>query len=183
MRFLQAGQTDIFWGIMQNVSLVVLFVSAVWHWAREKKARSITFTLIGAVVSSLLIPSANPTANSYNQPYEVTVGTAVTMSVLQVLLVAYLGTEAEWSNWKVDLGLGSMAGIALTVAQGLALQGPPWISLILHSVALAAVGVLVLLGIRKLKDQTLMSALTSALLLAVVMTLLAKAMGYRLILE
>jgi hypothetical protein len=183
MRFLQIHQPHILWSITQNVLVIMLFVSAVWYWAREKRIRSMTCTLAGALVSSLLVRSTKPMASDYNEPYEITIVTMISMSVLQALLVTYLGTEAEWSNWRVDLGLGSMAGISLAVGQGLASQGPPWIRTVLHGLALAATGVVVLLTIRKLKEQTLLSALASTLLLTVMMTVIGRAMGYRLILE
>jgi len=183
MRFFQIHETTMLWAVIRNVPAIVLFVGGVWYWAREKRARSMTLTLVGAVASSLLIRSTNPMASISKEPCEITIVTIVAMSMLQALLVAYLGTEAEWSNWKVDLGLGSMAGITLAVARGLALPGPPWIRIVLHSLALAAVGVLALLVIRKLKERTLPSTLATALLLAVVMTLLARSMGYRFIPE
>lgn len=183
MRLFQVHKMDLVWGILQNVPVIVLFVSAVWYWARKRRVHSMTCALIGALASSFLIRSTEPMASDYSEPYEVTVVTVMTMSLLQGLLVAYLGTEAEWSNWRVDLGLGSMAGIALAVAQGLTSQGPPWIGIILHTIALATAGVLMLLGIRKLKEQTLTSALVSALLLGVMATLLARATGSQLILK
>jgi hypothetical protein len=183
MRFLQTARSDILWGTLRNAPLVVLFVGAVWHWARERKISSITYVILGAAVGSLLISSTKSMASGYSVPGKITAVTFVTMSLFQVLLVAYLGTEAEWSNWRVDVGLGSVAGVCLAAAQGLATQGPPGINAILHSVALAAVGALGLLGMRKLKERTLFSALASALLLGIVMTLVAKAVDYQLILQ
>ncbi len=183
MRFFQIHGADLFWDILQSIPIVVLLASAVWYWTRERRWLSMACALIGAFASSLLIHSTKPLASDYGEPCEVTIVTVVTMSLLQILLVAYLGTEAEWSNWKADLGLGSIAGISLAVAQGPISQGAPWIGSVLQGMGLAAASILMLLGIRKLKEQTLVSAVVSALLLAVVMTLLAKVMGYRLILD
>lgn len=183
MRLFQIRDAGVLWGMVRNVPLIVLFVSAVWYWAQEKRARSMICTLTGALASALLIRSTNPTLGDYSKPGNITILTIVTMSALQVLLVVYLGTEAEWSNWKVDLGLGSMAGLSLAVAQGLASQGPPWIGIILHSLVLATAGVLVLLVIRKLKEQSLTSTLAGALLLGALMILVARAVGYQIVLE
>jgi hypothetical protein len=184
MEFLQIHDwRGVLWGVLQNASVILLLTGAVWYWAREQRARSTVCGLVGALASSLLIRSSQPMASDYNEPCEVTIVTVVAMSLFQLLLVAYLGTEARWSNWRVDVGLGSMTGVSLAVAQGLTLQSPRWMGMILHSLGLTATSVLVLLGMRKLREQTLTSALRIALLLAVVTTLLTRAMHYQLILE
>jgi hypothetical protein len=108
----------------------------------------------------------------------VTAVNIVSMSLLQVLLAAYLGTEADWSNEKTDLLLGAMAGISLAVTQGLASQALPVIGIIGHGIALAAMAGGVLLGIRKLKNQTLVSALANGALLAIATTLFISAIDY-----
>jgi hypothetical protein len=181
MRFFQIHETGLFWGIVQGVPAAVLFVSAVWFWARERRARSVICALVGALASSFLVHAKKPMAVDYSESFGVAFLTIVTTSLLQVLLVVYLGTEAEWSNWKADLGLGSMAGIALAVAQGPVSQGASWIGRILQGAILAVAGILVLLGIRKLKEKTLTTALASALLLGAMMMILVEAMGYRFI--
>jgi hypothetical protein len=183
MEFSQICEADVIWDALRSVPLIVLFVGAVWFWARKKRVWAMVCALVGALTSTLLVRPANTMASVYNPSCQVTIVNVVTTSMLQILLVAYLGTEAEWSNWKVDLGLGSMAGISLALARGLAVPGLPWIGIILHSMALAAAGVLVLLLIRKLKDRSFASTLAAALLLAVTVTLFARAMGYRFVLE
>lgn len=183
MRLFQTHWTSVLWGSLRNAPLIALFVSAVWHWAREKKMSSIVYVLLGAAISSLLIRSTGPIAGDYGEPDQVTAVTFVTLSLLQVLLVVYLGTEAEWSNCKFDVGLGAMTGISLAVAQGLAPQSPSWIYTALLSVGLGAVAALALLGMRKLKERPLPSALASALLLGAAMTLLIQAAGLQLVLE
>lgn len=174
MKFINA----VFWEFIQNVPVILLFVTAVWCWARGRKARSIAYVLVGGVTGALLIRFTEPAASGYHEPLEVTIVNIISMNLLQVLFVVYLGTEADWSNARTDLLLGAMAGLSLAVAQGLASQGSPLIAVIVHSIALAVVGGLVLLGIRKLKKQTLTSALASGALLAVAMTLFISAIDY-----
>jgi hypothetical protein len=174
MRFLNA----VFWEFIQNVAVIVLFVTAVWYWARRRKVRSIGCALGGAIAGSLLIRFTEPVASGYHEPIEVTAVNIVSMSLLQVLLAAYLGTEADWSNEKTDLLLGAMAGISLAVTQGLASQALPVIGIIGHGIALAAMAGGVLLGIRKLKNQTLVSALANGALLAIATTLFISAIDY-----
>ncbi len=174
MRFLNA----VFWEFIQNGPVVVLFVIAVWTWARGRKMLAIVCALTGAVIGSLIIRFTEPVATGYQEPIEVTAVNVVTMSLLQVLFAVYLGTEANWSNRKTDLLLGAIAGLCLAVAQGLASRGSPPIAVVVHSVALALVGGLVLIGLRKVKRQTLASALANGGLLAVAMTLFISAIDY-----
>lgn len=174
MRFLNA----LLWESIQNTPVIVLFVFAVWHWTRRRKTRSMVCAIGGAVVGSLLIRFTEPAASGYHEPVEVTAVNAVSMSLLQFLFAVYLGTEANWSNWRMDVFLGAGAGVALAVAQGLAAPDPPVIGILLHSLALASAGALVLVGIRKLKGQDLTSALASAALLAIVMTLFISLIDY-----
>lgn len=174
MKFLNA----VFWEFVQNLPVIVLFVAAVWLWSRERKRQSVACTLTGAIVGSLIIRFTEPLKSGYHEPWSITVTNVVAMSLLQLLFTAYLGTETNWSNWKTDMLLGALAGIALAAAQGLASQGSPLIGIILHSVALAVAGALVLVGIRKTKGQALIPALGSAILLVIVMTLFISAIDY-----
>jgi len=183
MRFFQIDEGSILWAVVQTILLVGPFVAAVWHWARERRLRSMAFALAGSVVSSLLIGSGRPLVGDYSKPFQVTVVTILTTTLLQVLLVVYLGSEAEWSNWKVDVGLGGIAGLSLGMAQGLATRGSPWLDVMAYSAALAIPVALLLIGIRKLKTQALTSALAAALLVTVTATAVAQAVGYPPILE
>jgi hypothetical protein len=168
----------VFWEFIQNFPVILLFVVAVWLWAKERRAQAGTCAVSSGVIGSLVIRFTEPMASGYTETWTITWVNAVTMSLLQVLFAAYLGSEANWSNWKVDLGLGGLAGVSLAVAQGLASQGSPLIGVVLHSIALAVGGALVLVGIRKLKNESLVSALASAILLVIVMTLFISAIDY-----
>jgi len=174
MKFVNA----VFWEFVQTAPVIVLFVTAVWLWARMRRIRSVACALGGAVAGSLLIRFTESATNGYCEPLAVTAVNIVSISLLQILFAAYLGTEANWSNRKTDLLLGAMTGISLAVAQGLASKGLPLIAIVGHGIPLAAVGGLVLLGIRKLKSQTLVSALANGALLAVATTLLISMIDY-----
>jgi hypothetical protein len=171
MRFLNAVQ----WGFLHNAPVIVLLVAAVWYWAQEKKALSTACAMGGALARPLVVRFAGPVVSGTNEPLEVTIVNIISMGLLQLLLAAYLGTEANWSNWKVDLGLGSLAGLSLAVAQGLVWQGVPVMTAIVPSLALAAGGALAFVGIRKLKRGTLALALATAALLVAMMTLMVNA--------
>ena len=177
MRFFQVDESSIIWTTLQTVLLVALFVSGVWHWAREKRFRSMACALVGAFTGSLLIQLTRPLAGG-GKPFEATALVMMSMTLLQVLLVVYLGSEADWSNWRVDVGLGSIVGISMGVARTLAAQGALWLDAVVQSIALAVPAVLGLLGIRKLKERTLPSALAAAVLLVATVTAILFSLGY-----
>ena len=124
----------------------------------------------------LLIRFTTPMISGCHEPLELTIMNVLSMSLLQVLLVAYLGTEADWSNWKVDLGLGSLAGMSLAVAQGFTSPGTDLATTFVSTITLAVGGALALVGIRRLKERRLSWALVSAALLAAAMTMVISAM-------
>jgi hypothetical protein len=175
MRFLNAVQV----GILYSAPTIVLLVAAVWCWAHEKKALSVVCALAGAVVGSLLARFTRPAIGAHHEPLEITAINIVSMGVMLMLLVAYLGTETNWSNWRVDLGLAGLAGVSLAVAQGLASQRVPVGATLLPSLALVAGGAMALVGIRRLKGANLVIALASAALLAALMTVAAHAIMCR----
>lgn len=174
MTFLNA----VFWEFIQNFPVILLFVVAVWLWAKDRRAQAGACAVSSGVIGSLVIRFTEPMASGYTEPWTITVVNVVTMSLLQLLFVAYLGTETNWSNWKVDVILGGLAGVSLAVAQGLASQGSPVIGIVLHSVALSVGGALVLVGIRKMRGQKLLPVLLGAVLLVLVMTLFIGAIDY-----
>lgn len=169
---------NVFWEFVQNVPVIVLFIIAVWLWARTRKVYAVVCALCGAVVGSLLTRFTELGTNGSYEPIAITIVNVVSLSLLQVLLAAYLGTEANWSNQKTDILLGAMMGVSLAVAQGLVSQGLPLIGMTGRGIALAIVGGMVLLGIRKLKNETLVSALANGALLAVAATLFVSAVDH-----
>ncbi len=162
--------SDIQWRFLYTAPMIVLLVVAVRYWAREKKARAIACALVGTLTRPLLVHLAGPTISGCQEPMNLTIINAISMSLLQVLLVAYLGTEASWSNWKVDLGLGSMTGVSMAIAQGIASGETPVATAVLSGIALALGGAAAFVGIRELKKRTLLLALASAALLTTVVT-------------
>lgn len=174
MKFLNT----IFWEFVKNAPVIVLFIIAVWLWARTRKTSAVACALCGAVVRSLLLRFAGPATNGYYEDLAITAVNIVSISLLQVLLAAYLAAEADWSNEKTDLFLGAMTGVSLAVAQGPASQGLPSVDIIGRGILLAVMGGLALLGIRRLKNQTLTSALANGSLLAVATTLFVSAVDY-----
>ncbi|MEJ5309444.1 MAG: hypothetical protein WHX52_06705 [Anaerolineae bacterium] len=168
----------IFWEFVQNVPVLVLFVAAVWLWAKGRRREAIVCSVIGAVVGSLLIRFTEPLISGYHEPWAVTLVNIVAFAGLQVLFAAYLGTESRWSSWKTDALFGGGAGVGLALAQGVAADGAPWIGIVLHGLALGLIGALLLGGLRRQKDKPLKTALINAVWLALLMTLVISAIDY-----
>ncbi|HOT90271.1 MAG TPA: hypothetical protein PLJ78_00890 [Anaerolineae bacterium] len=168
----------IFWEFIQNAPVLLLFVAAVWLWARGRRRDAIVCSLVGGVVGSLLIRYTEPLISGYHEPWSVTLVNIVTFGILQVLFAAYLATESRWSNRGTDALLGGLAGVGLALAQGLASGGSPWIGIALHGLALGLVGVLLVGALRRQKDKPLKIALLNAALLTLLMTLLISAIDY-----
>ncbi len=168
----------IFWEFIQNAPVLVLFVAAVWLWAKGRRRDAIVCSVIGAVVGSLLIRFTEPLISGYHEPWSITLVNIVAFGGLQVLFAAYLSAERRWSNWKTDALFGGLAGVGLALAQGVASDGSPWIGIVLHGLALGLIGALLLGGFRRQKDKPLKTALINAVWLALFMTLVISAIDY-----
>lgn len=168
----------IFWEFIQNAPVLVLFMAAVWLWAKGRRRDAIVCSVIGAVVGSLLIRFTEPFISGYHEPWSVTLVNVVAFGGLQVLLAAYLGGESRWSSWKTDALFGGLAGVGLALAQGVASDGSPWIGIVLHGLALGLIGALLLGGFRRQKEKPLKTALINAVWLALFMTLVISAIDY-----
>ena len=166
------------WEFVQRVPAIVLLVAAVWCWAQGKRWSSIACALGGGVAGPLLARFSAAVTGGAGEALEVTVTNALSMILLQLLLVAYLGTEANWSNVKVDLGLGGLAAVCLAVVEGIAASRASVAAALWPGVPLGASGALVLLTVRGLKGYKLALALASAGLLGALITLVAGATGF-----
>jgi len=168
----------IFWEFIQNAPVLVLFVAAVWLWAKGRRWYAIACSAISAVVGSLLIRFTEPLISGYHEPWAVTLVNIVAFGGLQLLFAAYLGAESRWSSWKTDALFGGLAGAGLALVQGVASDGSPWIGIVLHGLALGLIGVLLMGGLRRQKDKPLKTALINAVWLALFMTLVISAIDY-----
>lgn len=169
----------LFWELAQNASGVVPFVLAVWLWAQRKRGMSILCLSVGGVASSLVIYLTESAKTGHAGSFPVLIANVVVISLLQLLIVPYLGSQARWSNSKTDWLIGALAGVALAVAQGLAAAGQDSLaSILLHSAALAVGCALVLVNVRALKHKALAPALAGSGLIAFVMSLAIALVDY-----
>jgi hypothetical protein len=169
----------VFWEFIQNLPLIMSFAAAIWFWAQQsKRKKAVICILVGSVTGSLLIRFTEPSIHGYVEPLGVTIVNIVSMSVLMFAFTAYLGSETKWSNWKVDLILGGMAGVLLGAAQGLASPGAPIVGVAIHCLAFALPFPLALIGIRASKTKALPSALLSSVLITAAVTLAISLIDY-----
>lgn len=168
----------VFWEYVQNLPVILLFVAAVWLWTEERKREALICIIVNAISGSLIIRFTEPLISGYEEPISTTLVNIVSFGTLQIIFAAYLASDTKWSNWKVDIALGGLAGASLAIAQGIASQGSPLIGIILHSIALGIIGALIVIAIRKLKQQSLTEALKNALLITTFMTLIISAIDY-----
>jgi hypothetical protein len=173
---------SVFWEFWQNLTVILPFVVAVWLWTRGSVAKAIGCALIGAIGGSLVIRFTEVMADGSREAVRATLINVVALSVMQIPFVAYLSVEKQWSNWKTDLVLGAVAGLLLAISQGLATPGGLLIGVVLHSIALATVGAMVMVGVRLLRGQSLIKAALFSVLITVTMTLVISLLdyGYRL---
>ncbi|MBN1873820.1 MAG: hypothetical protein JXA33_06290 [Anaerolineae bacterium] len=175
MPFIQA----IFWEFIQNAPVLILFVAAIWLWAKDRRRDAVLCILVSAIAGALLIRVTEPLISGYHEPWSITLVNIVTFSILEVLFTAYLSMENRWSNWYTDALLGALAGVGIALAQGLAAGGgSPWLGIVLHSLALGLIGTLLMSGLRRQKNKPLKTALINATGLAIFMTLIISAIDY-----
>ena len=127
----------VIWELIQNLPLVLSFVLTVWWWAHEEKRKAIVCLVVGSIVNAVVIRFTEPSIHGYYETVQTTLVNVVSLGLLMFLFAAYLGSEAQWSNRKTDVLLGSLAGIFLGMAQGLTSSGDLMIGIVLHSLALA----------------------------------------------
>ena len=166
------------WEFFQNIWGVVLFVAAVWFWAHQNRGKALVCMVIGGAATALAIYVTEAIKSGHAETLAILMANLVSMIVLQLLIAPYLGSEARWSNHKIDILVGVLAGVGLALAQKLADPTSPLIGVALHAIALGVACAVILINVRKLKANTLRGALGGGILIAVVMTIIIGLIDY-----
>lgn len=172
MKFFEA----VFWELVENLPIILLFVTAVWLWTRQRRRDAIICCTVGGVSTALLIRFVEPFISGYYEPWVLSLLNIGLFVLLQIPFVAYLGAEAKGSR-VIDSLLGGATGVGLAVAQGIT-GSASWAATVLHAVALGIVGALLLGSIHHLAQGSLRKALIMILLFVVFMTLLISIIDY-----
>jgi hypothetical protein len=170
--------TALFWEFVQNLPVIVAFVSAVWLWSRQERTRAAICAVVGAATGALVIRLTETMVRGGREPVAVTIVNILAFSLFQIVFAAYLGSQKRWSSSKTDLVLGGLGGAVLAAAQGLAAPEAPLIGIVLHSLSLAIAGSLVLVSIRALKGRTLINAILGSLLIVISITVVIGIVDY-----
>ncbi|MBN2004786.1 MAG: hypothetical protein JXA21_15620 [Anaerolineae bacterium] len=167
----------IFWELVENLPIILLFVTAVWLWAHQHRRNAVICCIVGGVSSALIIRFTEPFFSGYYEPWALTLVNVGIFTLLQVPFVAYLGTKTKWGTRVTDSLLGGITGVGIAIAQGIA-GNIQWITVVLHALALGIVGTLLIGSIRHYAQYSLQKALIAALLFVVFMTLLIGLIDY-----
>lgn len=163
---------------LQNLPLIMSFVAGVWLWARRYQRTALICLVAGSISTALVIRFTLPYIRGYNETMAVTAVNMLSLCVILPLFTVYLGSEARWNNWKMDVILGGSAAMLLAIGQGIASAGVPWLDIVLHTVALGLSAPVVLINTRTLKAKPLPAALSGALLITVMMTVIISMLDY-----
>lgn len=168
----------LFWEFVQNLPSVLLFIMAVWFWTRHSKGIAIALILVNSLACPLIIRVTEPYKHGYIEPLSTTITNIISLGILMFILVPYLGAESKWSNVRMDLLLGWLAGALLGIAQGLTTPEMPLVGIVVHSAALMLVTPLILMGTRYLRNQTFLEAMFKTLLITSIMTIVIGLLDY-----
>lgn len=165
---------------VQNLPLLMAFVTTVWLWRRQYKRWALVCAVIGSTISALLIRLTEPMLNNIVEPPLVTVTNGAIFSLGMIPFAIYLAADrTKWSNWKTDIALGWGIGTLLGVSQTLAAGDIHVIALAVHVVAMALPVPLILISVRLLQGaQSLVSALVRATLLTAAITIIISLVDY-----
>ncbi|MFP4344044.1 MAG: hypothetical protein ACLFU8_05065 [Anaerolineales bacterium] len=172
--------TAFFWEFVQNLPVLLGFAAAVWWWAQGERGKAVAVCVLGGLVGAVVIryTEAWKIGRPFMEPWSVTLVNVAGFALFTFLGMVYTGSETRWSSWRTDLLLGALIGGGFALAQGLAFPGAPLIGILLHSLALATAGAVVLLMMRRAKARTLTAALINALLVTLVMTAIITVIDY-----
>ncbi len=164
----------IVWEFIQNLPLVTGFILARQFWLQDKWGMAIASILISSVIGSFIIRLTEAKiVTNHHEPLSVTVVNIIVMSLLMLSMIIYL--TARWSSWQIDLLVGGLIGIVLSIAQNLAAQKQIGIG---HMMAFAFAFPFALIGIRILLN--ILPAAVVILLITIIVTVMISLIDYGL---
>ncbi len=169
----------IFWELVKNLPVMVLFVAAIWLWSHQRRRDAVFCCIASAVSGPLLIHVIEPLVSGGRGLWGVTLINIAVFGILQMFFTIYLGTEGKWSSRNTDFVLGALAGIGMALAQGIAANGELSVAVILrHMLALSVAFALLVNGIRQLKVKSFRDAMLGALIVNILISVAISVIDY-----
>ncbi|MEE8392295.1 MAG: hypothetical protein V3S14_16075 [Anaerolineae bacterium] len=168
--------TSIVWEFLQNALLMLPFVSAVWLWRESKNVAGVVACVAMSGIGGSIVMhytetliTGKPTAS-----FQELLGNIVVISSLSTVFVLYLG---QCENWKLDVLLGGIAGVVLSIAQYWISGGTPRVS---HAIAMSIASTICLLSFRLVisRSNDLQTALGYATLIVLIVSVIIVSIDY-----
>ena len=163
------------WEFIQNLPLVTGLTLAQQFWQQERWGAAVASIVVSSIIGSLLIRFTEAKIiTKRREPISVTITNIIVMSLLMLIVIAYL--NASWSNWQVDLIVGVLVGALLSVAQNLAAKKRIGVK---HMLAFVFAFPLALIVIRTLVD--ILPTAATILLITIIVTIVISLLDYDLL--
>ena len=134
----------LFWEYLQNLPIFAGFVWGYDLWSQGRQELAVLCMAAGSLTGAALIALTESRKKAgHREPVAVLIGNSIVMTMIMLVMVAYL--SAHWSNWLTDLLIGILAGAGLGALQSLSAREK--ISL-RHCIALGSASPLALISIR-----------------------------------
>jgi hypothetical protein len=162
----------LFWELAQNFPPLVGFLMAAWLWQEQQPIQALFWILAGGFSGALLLRLTQFKITARLQPESITVTNISVLTSVMLLSVIYLMSDTAWSNWRVDLMIGIIAGLLWAFFR-LSIGAAPfsrrdWLR---HALPLSLSVPLLLGTVRWLAGSSLLLALIGAILITVGFTL------------
>ena len=165
----------IVWEFLQNTLLMLPFVAAVWLWRQGRIAESMIVVAISGIGGSTFMHYTEPfiTGKPVASLQELLLSIVV-ITGLSTVFVIYLGQS---KNWKLDVLLGVIVGIVLSLAQYWISGGFSWGS---HAMAMSIASTICLLSFRLVvsRSNSLQIALGCATLIVLLVSVIIVSIDY-----
>jgi hypothetical protein len=166
----------ILWEFLQNALLMLPFVSAVWLWRENQHiAGVVACVALSGIGGSVFMHytetfiTSKPTAS-----FQELLSSIVVTGGLSSVFVLYLG---QCENWKLDILLGVIAGVVLSIAQYWISGDFSWVS---HAIAMSIASTICLLSFRLVisRSNNLQIALGYATLIVLIVSVIIVSIDY-----
>ncbi|MCP4542648.1 MAG: hypothetical protein GY832_36460 [Chloroflexi bacterium] len=168
--------SKILWEFLQNALLMLPFVGAVWLWRESRNIAGVVACVAMSGVGGSVFMHYTETyiTGKATASVQELLGSIVVTGGLSSVFVLYLGQS---ENWKLDILLGVIAGVVLSIAQYWISGGFSWVS---HALAMSIASTICLLGFRLVisRSNNLQTGLGYATLIVLIVSVIIVSIDY-----